>query len=422
MIQKPKQVCLIYGGAGKRYAHAIAERIQHEECETRTPITATLILEQILTGDLVGGLMHIVRNSDLFIIFLTAEDIGGPSTSKLKSRVRQNVLLEIGMALYAAGDSARDKLILVSDVENLEQLDIPSDLSSFSIKSFDRNSFDAFSEELIKKILGLLLIQSRRNLLADKRYCSRYRELFVDSDPEVFLYSGSNQLQIILDHWLQDCKTISRFDQKAIFVLERLPFFPIFGRHKRFVDWLHKIHESVQIGDHDDSGLQIDAMSVLSLCLEHTESRINIDPDAAEHTHHAIGQAFESVIARLSKSDTLNPILKLCAYDYYGLTCLKLFHFSSDPLMLERAQRAFRVCIETIRAQDANPGFWQGYLEYNLSRVHRELYKLGKGNEHAEEAERLLGSAVLIRKKWVRISEYLSPSLKIGPRITGISA
>ncbi len=408
MIQRPKQICLIYGGSGKHYAQIVAERIEREEEADRIPITVKLILEQILTGDMVGGLMDIVHDSDLFVIFMTAEDIGGPSESELKMRVRQNVLLEVGMALYAAGHKARDKLIFASDIENLNELELPSDLASFSIKAFNKQGFDTFCDELIEKIQRLLELQPHLNLLSNSNYYSNYKRLFSNRDSEIFSYSGRNQLQVILNHWLEDCQRINRFDQKVLFVLERLTFFPIFGRHQEFRDWLHQLQECVEISDHDDTGLHSEALTVLNLCLEHIESRTQADSNSDEHTHLDIYRAFENVISKLSRYPSLNPVLKLCAHDYFGLACLKAYSFRRNPDLLKQAQKAFILCLETVPAQDANPGFWKGYLEYNLTRVHRELYRIEAGEEHAEAAERLAASAVLTRKKWIRISEYPS--------------
>lgn len=406
MIHRPKLICVIYGGSGRNYARRVAERLQAEEDRNRTPVSGKLILEEILSGDLVGGLVELIKDSDLFVIFLTAEDVGGDSNGEILNRVRQNVLLETGMALFAAGESARDNLLFVTDVEDLSALDIPSDIQSFNIKTFRPQDFDEFCDQLIDKVKSILSIPSYLNLLENSTYFTRYRALFSDADKEIFLRSGTNQLQMVLDQWLKDCSFIQRFDQKVVFLLERLPFFPIFGRHGWFSEWINLVYHQVEISEHDASGLDVDAMDILNLCLEHTESRLNPQSSADENTHYSILNAFESVIERISKYKEINPVVRLCAHDYLGLTCMKLYSLTSEVDLLHRAISAFKLCLTVIPPQDSNLGFWRGYLEYNLSRAYREIFLLGNGDSYADQAERLLSSAVLTRRKWVKIPEY----------------
>ena len=406
MIHRPKLVCVIYGGAGKVYARRLAERLAAEEEESHTPVRVKLILEEILSGDMVGSLVDLIKGSDMFVIFLTAEDVGGATEQQILSRVRQNVLLETGMALFAAGERARDKLLLVTDVEDPKKLDLPSDIASFSVKQFEKSAFEGFCDHLIKKIEDTLHVPSYRNLLTDPEYFTRYRTLFADADEEVFHRSGKNQLQRVLDQWSEDCCLIQRFDQKIIFLLERLPFFPIFGRHAFFSDWLSNVYHQVELSEHLASDLDLDALDVLSLCFEHTESRLNPDSAADESTHLSILNAFEAVVEKLQRQDNVNPVVMLCAHDYLGLTCLKLYSFSSEINHIQRAIEEFKICLRIIPAQDNNPGFWRGYIEYNLSRAYRELYIRGNGEVYADQAEKLLSSAVLTRKKWLKIPEY----------------
>lgn len=74
MIHRYKNVAVLYGGTGKKYAEAFRQELHRLSVRQRYPIAANLILERILTQELLTSLTQLFRESDYCVAFLTADD------------------------------------------------------------------------------------------------------------------------------------------------------------------------------------------------------------------------------------------------------------------------------------------------------------------------------------------------------------
>ena len=110
MISKYKNVAVIYGGKGRNYAEALQKSILKISDEERYPICSKLIMETILTSELLSDVMELFRQSEFCVGFLTADDV--VLSENQTYRLRQNVVFELGMALMQIG---RERCILLSD-------------------------------------------------------------------------------------------------------------------------------------------------------------------------------------------------------------------------------------------------------------------------------------------------------------------
>ena len=102
MISKYKVVSIIYGGEGKTYADKLYKTIEEVSKKKRYPVKAKCVMEKILTDELLGQVVNLFKDSEFCVIFLTQDDIV-MCEGEEKRRVRQNVVLEIGMALIELG-------------------------------------------------------------------------------------------------------------------------------------------------------------------------------------------------------------------------------------------------------------------------------------------------------------------------------
>ena len=75
MISKYKNISVIYGGTGRKYAEIFSKRISDISEKDRYPLSSTMIMESILTGELLADVMNLFRKSEFCVAFLTADDV-----------------------------------------------------------------------------------------------------------------------------------------------------------------------------------------------------------------------------------------------------------------------------------------------------------------------------------------------------------
>ena len=118
MINKYKKVSIIYGRGGRECALRIQENLSELHDKKGMPVESHLLADELLSSaDIVSRVRDIISSSAMCIILLTFDDVDG-------TRVRQNVLIEIGMALVLIG---RDRCFAVSEKQILPD-DFPSDI------------------------------------------------------------------------------------------------------------------------------------------------------------------------------------------------------------------------------------------------------------------------------------------------------
>ena len=98
MVKKYKTVSIIYGGSGRNYATKMKNLIDKLSSEKKIPIRSLIVMDSILTGDLLSSITSLFNGSDLCVTFLTSDDLANG-----KGRLRQNVVFELGMAIFHLG-------------------------------------------------------------------------------------------------------------------------------------------------------------------------------------------------------------------------------------------------------------------------------------------------------------------------------
>ena len=409
MIQKYKTVSIIYGGKGRDYATFLNDKLTALSNKERYPIEPKIIMERVLTRELLSDVMTLFDESEFCVAFLTADDIY-TSNDGGKKRLRQNVVFELGMALIQMG---RERCILLSDFDvHSSDFELPSDMNSLEIRQFDSATFEETIDDVVHKILELSRTSVNDNvvsesipqydgLLAREKYYIDYENVF--ELPYTRKSSeGKEFLRETLTGWFKECEELKHFDEKAIYVFERIGFLPIYGHIREATDWLNDV--SRLLGNYAVSDIEyygdktiLDFVRNLVRCIiEYTQ--IKSDP---EHIDYARYKRLITVFQRkeLPKASVINPLIGVVYYDYLGLTYMKLYNGYGDTDYIVKAQEAFEVALLFAEKVDWGIEIWHGFISYNLARAYA-------AQEKYDEADRYYLDAIDMREDWLRTDKY----------------
>lgn len=411
MIQKYKDVSIIYGGSGRRYAEALSDRLAKISAQERYPLQATVINERILTRELLTDVMQLFRKSELCVAFLTREDCCLVDRAE-KKRLRQNVVFELGMALIELG---RERCILLSDFDvKASDFDLPSDMNSLEILAFDEKNLETVLQDIVDKLLTLSqssvltgvetdAIPKYDRLLTREEYWVDYENIFAGR-PMTLASEGKNFFHDTLSYWIAECRSLPHYDEKCIYLLERIGFLPIFGKAPATVAFMEQAEELIEcyhpsdIKYYGDSELLDFVKNLVQCVIDYTLIKTESKDDAE------LGRKYKRLLQdMLSESvpenDAVNPLLLVCYYDYLGLTHLRVYRSEKNPADLQKAQDAFLTAQKHVSSVDMSLQIWSGFLAYNLARVYAE------GGD-SETSERYYKKAIRIRSRWLKTSNY----------------
>lgn len=412
MISKYKTVSIIYGGSGRRYAELLNESIVRVSDEQRYPICSKLIMETILTKELLSDVIALFKESEFCVAFLTADDIVAADNKKF--RLRQNVVFELGMALIQLG---RERCILLCDFDyRAADFDLPSDMSSLEMLQFAPDDIERVISELIKKILAeskssiISGIEAEstpqyKDLLKVPEYYIDYENLFAGRTSDV-KRDGSGYFQAILQEWYEECISLSHYDERCIYLLERLCFLPIFPCVDEVVDFMKKVGESINyyqkwdIKYYKNNNLLNFTRNLVNGVIEYTQIKMNDNEDKS----YLFGKVLNNLLSeKVPYEDEVNPLMLLVYYDYLGLAYLKLVQNDPQSEYLQNALKTFQKSLTFIDRVDASMQVWSGFLYFNLARSYEIVGDL-------KNAEKLYRDAIKIRERWLKIT---SLSVKI---------
>lgn len=410
MLKRYKLISIIYGGSGATYAAAMNDLIMQRSEGERYPITSKIVMESVLTGDLLTNITNLFRETEYCLTFLTADDCCIKDGEKVY-RLRQNVVFELGMAIYRLG---RENCILLSDFDPTEKgIDLPSDLKGVDIKVFSPEDRERVFEDVLKKILQLssrannnIVPQYNKLLERDEHYVD-YEELFsscshLDSKDEGYLES-------VLKFWADECASFPHFEERCLYFLERIGFVCMFGRNEWVNAFLERIkgltshysqRDIAYCGKSRLSFLQ----NLTTVVREYVQSKINAT--ATEMLD------YESLLRMLllepaEACGVKNPLALTVYYDYLGLIYLHLFEENGNEEHLKEATRCFeRVVEDYAERTDLGLRIWSGFVGYNLARCYLRQYHLEGNVADAKNAQRFFSFASIIRKSWLKQTAF----------------
>lgn len=407
MLKRYNLVSIVYGGSGAAYAKQIHDLIRCRSEQERYPIAAKIVLESVLTGDLLTSITKLFAETEICLTFLTADDCCLSENGKVY-RVRQNVVFELGMAVYRLG---RERCILLSDFDPKDsRIELPSDLKGMDIKYFTEKDQQQVFADVLDKILQLSSVENNGavprydRLLEREDYFVNYADLF-DSCSHLDSREGTAYLKGVLKYWMDECRSFEHYEERCLYFLERVGFLPMFGRHGWVDEWLLQMEELLRNYQQTDiaycgkkrlnfiKNLAFTVSSIMQLKL-HNESK----PTGAEHTDLLDRLAMEPA----EESGVTNPLALTVYYDYLGLLHMTLFDIGKGRQHLDEAIACFEKIMDTyVEHTDMSLGIWTGFVGYNLARCYLKQYALTKDSADAKKAQRLMLNASLVRKGWL---------------------
>ena len=409
MIQKYNDVSIIYGGRGRRYAEELKAKVDEISQKERFPLSANIILEKILTRELLTDVMNLFRESEFCVAFLTADDCCTYDDAMHK-RLRQNVVFEIGMAMIQMG---RERCILLSDFDiESTDFDLPSDMNSLEILQFDPSHFDKVLDNIIEKLLTfsqtslhtgnrLEAPPQYNNLFTREDYYVDYENLFVNR-PVTLAVEGKDFFRDTLNYWRFECESLPHYDEKCIYLFERIGFLPIFGHIKEANEFLLESsslienYKQADIRYYNNVDLLNFVRNVASCVIEYT--RIKTEYQDSEPFRYE--KLLRSMLSEpYPEAETINPLISVVYYDYLGLTYLRVYRANKKEEDLDNALKAFKQSVSFIGSVDMSLQIWSGFLFYNIARVYAEM-------EDTDNAVKFYEKAINIRERWLRTSKY----------------
>ncbi len=274
------------------------------------------------------------------------------------------------------------------------------------------SNFEETVDDVIQKILELSRssvsddtvsekIPQYDKLLLRESYYIDYENVF--ELPYDRKYSeGSKFLIETLNGWLKECKELSHFDEKAIYVFERIGFLPIFGNIQEASEWLDDVARLLgnyavsDIEYYNDKALLDFVKNLVRCIIEYTQIKSN-----PEHIDYSKYKRLINVFQRKGIPTTLviNPLISVVYYDYLGLTYMKLYNGYGDNEYIIKAQEAFETALLFSDKVDWGIEIWHGFIVYNLARAYAAQGKF-------DDADKKYLDAIDMREDWLRTENY----------------
>lgn len=421
MIKQYKMVSIVYGGSGAQYAKRLNELIKSRANANRYPINSLIVMDNIMTGDLLENVMELFQKSEICVAILTADDCCINNGTQVY-RLRQNVIFELGMAVFRLG---RNRCILLSDFDRSDpRYELPSDIQKMDIRHFTEDNIDEVFGDVLDKILQLSrssadlstlseAIPQYNNLLDRDVYYVDYQDLFC-SYSNLSSLEGNAYLKQILNEWEKEIKSLNHYDERSLFFFERIVFVPMFGRVPWVIDWCKNCLGNLSQYSREDvdycgkKRLEFISNLIRVLC-DYTRIKLqnNYTPGYSDFE-----ELYESLKETPCYESVKNPLIAAIYHDYLGLICMKMFEFSGEENLIKEAIENFEnIMNDYVDKIDLSLNIWQGFITFNLARAYIKHYILTKDKETANKALKLFSRATRKRKVWTDVSMF-NPTIR----------
>ena len=277
MIGKYYEVTIFWGGSGRPYAQKMAEKLESLHRNEYLPIRPYIFDKQAMSADsIMTNVIEKVGNSTACIIILTFDD---EFDNGKVARVRQNILIETGVAWARLGSK---NLFFMSDKESLPD-DFPSNIrTGININHFDKDDPDKIVSRISDTLIHENSIISNRDILTPTGRYIYDGKILGDLDSFAGETKTEAQIDRIKEHWLRMTGRFDYLQEKVLYIMERVAFFPILGNEEKLLRFLHEIEKLVEPSEYDyehyDKGeipeQLLDAMKLTRLIIRYTEEKI----------------------------------------------------------------------------------------------------------------------------------------------------
>ncbi len=421
MLRRYKTISIIYGGSGAEHAQKFKDMVWQCAKVERYPLRPVIVMDKILTGELFSKVTGLFRESEFCVALLTADDCCLDGETK-KYRLRQNVVFELGMALYRLG---RERCILLADfnVNDTATYELPSDLLGVSITTFQKEN----REDIFWKALSKILEMSKQtvdngwreekvpqydHLLDREEYLVDYENIF--SGYGIPEKDGNEYLQKMLEAWLEEMDSFPHIEERCIYFLERAGFVPMFGKWDWVVDWCHACSGKLLHYNKDDLAYCTEDQrefltNATDAVSEYLQLKLNPSCDpAVGQISHLIEQMEE---IPLEDSGIVNPLVATMYLDYLGLSYMSRYDMQpegkKDLQDLKMAIACFeRIMKEYVDRVDMGLSIFKGFLCYNLARAYFRLHQSTGEAEHAAQSRHYFKKSTRYRRHWLDVKHF----------------
>lgn len=420
MLDKYSKISIIYGIRGRSCACAMADLISKYHSDYTYPVKAELLAEQYLNcGNIITAIKDIIGSSDICIILLTFDDINN-------SRVRQNILIELGMAMVLLEPS---QYYFFS-----EKIPLPGDFPSDFKHSINPNYFnpelpEQSAKKIVEYIIEKLKVNSYRNILTDNDYIYDYEKTIRLLPSSIYDLEAETQMQQILREWSKVLESFDFAAERIIYMLERCIFLPLFRYNDALSNFLSQAHELIRPSADAYGGFDTEQVNAMYEFADNILEYIGLVFDQVADMRQNQGQfarerwarEFSSIATDLEQAAyninsgqlNVNWYLHMMVCDYAGLARMRAVRFSrlkqaeydsglkTALLMFNRASTLAQNHCSHSRH------LWEGYIQYNISRIYELLYERDRKELYMEGMRDASTAAIDARKRTINKSRHL---------------
>ncbi len=424
MIKKYKDISIIYGASGRDCAKMIHEELCRRHTDEFYPIKSHILANEILNSStILETVKNIISSSSACIVILTFDDVDN-------TRVRQNVLVEIGMAMMLID---KNNCFFISEKQPLPD-DFPSDLKNvINPNYFDKNDPESVVKKTCDAVISHLGVASNKDILSSNDYIFDYKRILDDIPAEIFDKNANAQLESLLYEWENNIASFEFVSERIMYLLERIKFFPDFNCDEVFFGFLNRISDLVRPREIDfrisgaDRSYLIKISNFILSIIDYTKIKLNrkvLAALAAPSEHSEEIRIYRADFKRIAKDlrefieefesgeRACNWLIRITAYEYSALSYMKYLGCvdGDDESQLELMKyiiSCYQKAMRTGNDYDAYSNtLWQGYCQYNLTRAYVKLYKITGDKSYLEDIGDYSVSSINTRRTWFKENNF----------------
>lgn len=412
MINQYKNIAIIWGGTfGAQNATRIQRILDDLHIKEGYPVKCKVQLSPAPNQSIIHDVTNLFINCDYVVALLSLTDEGRKKgAEKLEERLRQNVLIELGMAVSKLGI---DRIAFMSDFDKKgDHVDgLPSDFDQLYFINISQAS-DAVLKKIFQRIMeDTLKIKPNRNIYTCETYTIDYKQLFCNFSQFPSSFS-SEEMMNYFSAWEKESETFDWPCERYVYMFERIKFLSIFSRKDDTIKFLDnwrsnlKCHladgmnfeETPMIRAYEDRQLQ----ELLDTVFEYLIYRLTPESRLKRREKY---ESFAVQFGRLEEEilNIGNPLFKVVMYEYWGLSLFHMNEINHDLTSIDEVIRIFNEGFKYVPSVRTSYDLWGGFYRYDLARAYQIKYGITRNAEDRRVAKEHFNSCVRIRKDWVLI-------------------